>query len=418
MSEYVKRREEIAAKAKQLHEASEALGKDNANIAGAAVALRLDANADSRAVAAEMQRRVVEITALRQDFEPFKAIEDAKTLANEFEKAFNMPAEGNILPQPRQDDRRDAERKTLGQLFVGSKAYQAFKQGRLDVADTVPVDIMATLFETGAGWPVESPASSQVSLMPKRPIAVVDFIPKIRWSEAIYTFMEETTHTDNAVEKAEGVAFGEGAFVLTKREKNVRKIPNMLPVTDEQITDVPGAEDFVKGRLEYQIRARLDLQCLAGNGTAPNIEGTENVTGIQSQALGADSTEDAIYKMLRAIEDDGFASADVVFIRAAKFEAVRLRKTADGIYLYGPPSQTGPLTLWGLPVVKTNACTSTKAVSGAYQAHSLLAIRQDIEFAIGYVNAQFGEGEKTIRADLRAAMVHLRPKAFGQVTGL
>jgi len=167
------------------------------------------------------------------------------------------------------------------------------------------------------------------------------------------------------------------------------------------------------------VRQRLDSQALVGDGTTPNLKGTENVTGIQTQALGTDPIPDAIYKLFTKIRDDGFAEPSVVFIRPSKWETVRLMRTADGIYIWGHPAQAGPETIWGAPVVQTTAVTATKAVAGDYAMHAFLAVRRGIDIKVSNSHSTFFvEGKQAVRADIRVAMVHVRPKAFGTVTGL
>ncbi len=417
-SEFVQKREEIAAKTRELYAITRALGPDNAGIAAAAKVAGLPDGSDGAKVAEEVQRRTTELNALNEAFEPYRTLEANKARADELHKRFGLPATAVAMPSEIKPGEDGAPVKSLGRAVVESPIFEALK-AKAAMTDVVPLDLRAVLFQTSAGWAVESPAPQQLSLMPKEPFdPILSRIPQVRYGEAIYTFMEETTHTDNAAEIAEDAAYGESEFVLTKREKNIRKVGVSIPVTDEQLADVAGAEDFLNGRLEFQLRGRVAKQVLAGSGVAPNIEGTESVTGIQTQALGADSSEDAIFKLLTLIRSDGFAEPEVVFLNSTKWQTIRLRKTADGAYLYGPPSAQGPETIWGLPLVQTARHTSTKAISGAYRAYSLIAVKQDVTFATGFVNTQFTKGERTIRADVRAAMVHLRPKAFGVVTGL
>lgn len=420
-SEFIQLREQIAAESKALHAITSTLGADM-NVDAVLKAGLIPGATTSADVAADVQKRSKALADLDVKFKPYRDLEAASTLATEYEKRFAKPAAAAGITMP--GGKIETDPKTpvlnLGAAFVGSRAYKAWQDHKaIEVADVVSLDLRATLFQTSAGWPVESPAPIQTQVMPKEPAQnILSRIPFVRYGEAIYSYMEETTHTDNTAEAAEDAVYGESAFALTKREKNIRKVANSLPVTDEQLADVNGAEDFVRGRLEYQLRFRLGKQALAGSGVSPNIEGTESVTGIQTQAVGLDSTEDAIFKLLTSIRTDGWAEPEVVFLNPAKWSPIRLRKTNDGIYLYGPPSMSGPETLWGLPLVQTAAHTSTKAIAGAYGAFSLMAVKQDVEFALGYINTQFVKGEKTIRADVRVAMVHLRPKAFGVVTGL
>lgn len=322
--------------------------------------------------------------------------------------------------EPDTKDRKDRAPKALGDLFADSQAFKGYSSGQ-GVGPVAHLDVeVKTLFETTAGWAPESVRSGLVSLFPTRPAPhVVDFIPQGTINQPLHKFMEETTFTNNAVEKAEGTAFGEAALVLTERSNEVEKIPVWLPVTDEQLEDEPAARDYVNSRLVFMLRQRLDSQVLVGNGTSPNLLGTESVSGIQTQALGTDPIPDAIYKLFTSIRDDGFAEPSVVFIRPSKWESVQLLKTADGIYIWGHPSQAGPTTIWGVPVVQTTAVTSTKAVAGDYAQHAFLLTKRGVDVQITNSHStDFINGKQAVRADIRVVMVHVRPKAFGAVTGL
>ena len=317
--------------------------------------------------------------------------------------------------------------KSLGQLFVESPQYKDYRPQRNwpMPADLSNYDIRNAVFRTGAGWATEDLRIPRVELTPQRPIAVIDPIPMLPTTQGAIPYMEETTFTNNAVETAESTAttnsdlIGEGALALTERSKPVEWLPVFLPVTMQQMEDVEGISAYVDSRLTYMIQARLDLQILAGNGTTPNLEGTENVTGIQAQALGTDSIPDAIYKLFTSIRDDGFAEPSVCFIRAAKFQTVRLLKTADGLYIWGHPSEPGPFQMWGVPMLQTNAVTSTKVIAGDFVNFSALWTKRGITLAVSDSHqSYFTRGMLAIRADMRVAMVHYRPKAFGEVTGL
>lgn len=358
-------------------------------------------------------------------------IEDLKVKADELwdiaRAAQNSRGSGGGEPgsEPDGGDGDDAAKggkpghvKSLGELFAESQALKGYQGGQGPVA-TVEYDLKAD-FETGSGWAPESTRSGVVSGFPTRPAPqVVTFIPQAPINQASYKYMEETTFTNTAAETAEKGAYNEATLGLTERDQAVRKVTVWLPVTDEQLEDVPGARAYVDNRLTLMVRQRVDLQVIGGNGTAPNMLGTENVTGIQTQALGSDSIPDAAYKLFTQIREDGFAEPTVAFIRPSKWQDVQLLKTADGLYIWGHPSQAGPTTLWGVPIQQTTAVTSTKIISGDYQMHSLLSIRRGVDIQITNSHASnFVNGLLAIRADMRAVMVHFRPKAFGEVTGL
>jgi HK97 family phage major capsid protein len=371
---------------------------------------------DSHAKVEWIRAKNTEIDELKAEFEKLRDLERAAKAAGEEREAIEAGSE------PGEPGALQGAVKSLGQLFVESDAYKGYRagQGTGPVAALKVPNIKNTLFETTAGWAPESTRTGIVSLFPTRPAPhVVDFIPTLPTRQSSVKFMEETTFTNNAAETAEGGLYGEGALVLTERSKPVETVKAFLPVTDQQLEDEEEAAAYVDQRLGFMVRQRLDSQVLVGSGVTPFIEGTENVTGIQVQALGADSIPDAIYKAIVLVNDDGFADPSAVFIRAAKWQSVVLAQTADGIYIWGHPSQAGPMTIWGVPVVKTNAVTATKAVLGDYLNHSTLYVRRGVDVQVSNSHDDFFiKGKQAIRADLRVAMAHYRPKAFAEVTGL
>lgn len=317
-------------------------------------------------------------------------------------------------------ERKAGRRKSFGELFIASQACKGYRPGA-GQGPAAQLDIeLKTLFETGAGWAPESTRTGRVEEYPTRPAPhVVQFIPQTTTSQASVVYMEETTFTNAAQETAEGGTYQEATLALTERASQVRKIAVFLPVTDEEFEDEPRARAYVDNRLPFMLRQRLDSQILNGSGTGVNLLGTTNVVGIQTQAKGSDPVPDAIYKLFTKIRDDGFAEPSVLFIRPAKWQEVRLLKTADGVYIWGHPSMPGPSTIWGVPVVETVAAPANGAVAGDYANFSELAVRRGIDVQVSNSHSDyFAKGQLAIRADVRCTVIHYRPKAFGQVTGL
>jgi HK97 family phage major capsid protein len=372
---------------------------------------------DSAAKVAEIRKRNEELDDLGKALDDLKAVQRAALAAME-----SGTVESGL--EPNGDGAgtkgRQPEVKNLGQLFSESPAFKGYRPGQ-GIGPVAHLDIdLKTLFETGAGWAAESLRTGIVTLKPTRPAPhVVDFIPQVPTSQSAVKYREETTFTNAAAEAAEGGSYAESTLVLTERSETVRKVATFLPVTDEQFEDVDEAEAYVNNRLIFMVQQKLDAQVLVGSGTPPALKGTENVSGIQTQALGTDPIPDAIFKAMRAIRDDGFAEPGVVFIAPSKWQTVRLLRTADGIYIWGNPSEAGPERIWGVPVVQTTAHTATKAVIGDYAMHSALYVRRGVDVQVSNSHSTyFVEGKLAVRADVRVAMVHYRPKAFATVTGL
>lgn len=321
--------------------------------------------------------------------------------------------------QPKEDESFKGLGKSIRESGILAKAAHAKSRVTFNVENfDAKAWLQKTVFSTGAGWAPESTRTGRLVLDEQREIEVTQIFPVYPTNQAAIKYMEETTFTNNAAEREEGGAYVESALALTEQSETVRSVGTSLPVTDEQLEDEEGAEAYLENRLGFMVRQRLDGQLVAGDGNAPNIRGTLAVGSILTQAKGSDSVMDAVYKAIRRIKVEGRALPSAVIANPIDWEAVVLMKTADGVYIWGAPSQIGGRTAWGLPVVETSAVTENTLLVGDYARYAGLHVRKGLTIEVGYVNDDFLDGRKTFRAGLRVAAVHYRPKAFCQVTGV
>lgn len=364
-----------------------------------------------KSISGDSQAKVERIRALNAEMEDLgKQLDEKEELlryalaAAEGQKE-EPPAEGKAQPgQPH---------KSVGQLFTESVAFK--EKGAVAHID---VDVK-TLFETGAGWAPESTRSGLVVEDAQRPIQVTDLIPSIPVTQAAYKYMEETTFTNNAAEASEGAQYGEAALALTERTATVEKVAVWLPITDEQLEDVPGAAAYIDRRLRFMLKQRFDGQILVGDGTPPNLQGVLNKSGIQTQAKGEDPVPDAVYKAMTKVRVTGRAFPNATVFHPNDWQGVRLLRTTDGIYIWGNPSEAGPERIWGLRVVQSDAETENTGLVGDFANFSLAGIKRGIEVQVTNAHSDFFiKGKQAVRADFRAVLVWTRPGAFCTVTGI
>jgi HK97 family phage major capsid protein len=307
--------------------------------------------------------------------------------------------------------------KSFGQLFTESDAYK-LKQGKIGPQATLDVELK-TLMTTTAGWDPEETRTGRVVEFATRPIQVAELIPPTTTSQGAVQYMEETTFTNAAAEVAEGGPYPEAALAFTEQTSIVRKISVFLPVTDEQLEDEPRIRGVIDNRLPFMVRQRLDLQILVGSGTAPALRGILNVVGIQTQAKGTDPVPDAVYKALVKVNVIGQAMSNAAVFHPNDWQDIRLLRTADGLYIWGNPSDAGPERIWGLRVVLAQALTENTGLVGDFANYSELAVRRGIDVQVSNSHdVFFVQGKQAIRADMRAALVVYRPAAFATVTGI
>jgi HK97 family phage major capsid protein len=314
--------------------------------------------------------------------------------------------------------------KTLGQLIReywpeegerrrgGLIIDREFKNWSLDM---LRPEMKAT-FERTAGWAPESTRIPRIVEFALSDLVVTDLLPVGNTTQALVKWMQETTFTNTAAEKAEGVASTEATLALTEQSATIQKIPVHLNVTEEQLDDVDQVSGYVDARMRTMVQRRLETQILAGDGIAPNIMGFLNA-GVASQAKGGDDVPDAIYKAMDKVRTPGEGNPTAVIIHPTNWQPVRLMKTALG-YVWGHPSEVGPTRIFGVPVVVTSNITLGTALTGDFVGYSQLWMRQGVEVQVGYIASNFIAGIQTVRATLRAALAIYRLTAFCTVTGL
>lgn len=358
----------------------------------------------------ELEKRNSEVSELQTKLNQLKSIEaiesdNAKALA-ELNGVKRLPI-----------NKSEAATKAIGELVTKNLNLKAMNSPVMfDDYD------VKTLMSTGAGWAPFSPRSNEVALSPQRALTLLDVIPQMDWPFASFKFMEETTFTNSADDIAESVqgtlsAYPESALAFTERTVDARKVATFIPVSDEQLEDVPALEAYLNARLGYMVRAKFEGQLIAGDGNAPNVTGILNVSGIGTQALGGDSVPDAVYKAITKVRVDGQTEPTHILMHPNDFQAVRILQATTGQYLWDNMTVPGATTFFGLPVILSTAVTENTAIV-LDMSHVAAVIRRGVEVQVGYIGDDFKNGVKSIRADIRGNLACFRPKAICKVTGI
>lgn len=371
----------------------------------------------------DVKARNAEIDDLAKQVEDLKSADEiyqknAQAIRESQRAATSLPlggknADGNH-EQPRQA-------KSLGELFVESEEYKKRRgikglEVKLNDFDFLEVK---TLMETGAGFAPQIIRTGKVVEYAHRRPVVADIIPQSPTDQSSVVYMEETTSTNNAATRSEGGQAGESAIAYTERTAPVREIATFLPVTEIQIEDVAQARSLIDNRLLTFLDLAEELQLLTGDGSAPNIDGFLNKSGVQSQAKSTDPVPDAIYKGITKVRATGMAEPSALVIHPNDWQDIRLLRTTDGIYIWGNPSEAGPERVWGLPAVVTTAETENTALLGDFQLYSEIFRRRGANIKVSDSHSDyFIKGKLAIRADKRVALAIYRATAFCKVTGI
>jgi HK97 family phage major capsid protein len=314
---------------------------------------------------------------------------------------------------------------SFGETFTKSDAYADFKR-RLGQGNNIPVgtseavktasraQTKTLLTTSGAGTPLHDRQSFIVG----KPLAGLSFLDVIAHGTTdsdVVEWYEETTYTNSAAETAEGSASPESALALTLRSANVRDITHFLPVTRRAMTDQAFVESWINGRLTDGVKRRLLTQVLNGGGTGEDLAGIYGNGGIGSVDRSSTSTTmlDSLAKCLTTIRLAAFKEPDFVGINPADWETIRVSKqsTAGG-YLFGDPSQNGPVTIWGVPAIIDAQFTSGSPMVGVGNDAQLF-IKEGLSVAASDSHDDYFVKKKVaLMGSMRVAFAVLQAKSF------
>lgn len=261
--------------------------------------------------------------------------------------------------------------------------------------------------------------------LPRMAPTVLDLLDISETDLDVVEYVEQTSRTNAAAETAEAGATGdasgaapESAAAYAVKTANVRDLTHFMPSTKRVLANTPQLSGLLDAELRDGISDRLATQVISGNGTAPNLRGIINTTGILSQALGTDSRSDAIHKGITQVRKELYEPTDLV-LQPDDAEQLFLEKDANGNYIYGPPSAPFRSTVWGLRIVVTTHITVGTGLLGAFRRGATLWLREGVSVSASDSHSDFFIRRMVaLLAVMQVAFAAHRPKAFAQITGV
>ena len=324
--------------------------------------------------------------------------------------------------------------KTIGEQFTDTEAYAKYMSNGVKGVDS-QAEFKTTLNTTG--YPPESlraPGILETAL--RDPNAVIGLFDQISTDQNAFVYLEETTFTNNAGEIAEAgdiSSANESALAFTERTESIRKIATFLPVTDELLADVSGIQGYVNSRLSTMMKLRMDNQLINGNGSAPNLTGVLNKSGINTFAYGSYSGElrkiGQIYQAITEIRKDAFVEPDAIVMHPSDWydivttvSSVETSGSRNPLFVVagGFGADAAP-RIWGLKVVASTAIAEGTMLVGKFGGGDAAQIvsRQGVDLAVSDSHSDFfAKNQLAIRLTMRMGFVVYKPTAFCSITAM
>jgi HK97 family phage major capsid protein len=192
-------------------------------------------------------------------------------------------------------------------------------------------------------------------------------------------YVDETTTTRNAANKAEAAAAPESAIAWTQRSLGIGKILDSIPITHEAMMDidmlVPEVENFINLNIALKVQENL----WDGNGTLPNWKGIYTYSTDFSQALVVAGitagtvlavSDASLYDLIVQISTyisngkESKYTPDIVIMNPVDINKYKLKKDANNNYLLPPFVSADGMMIDGIRVIECSEVTANTMAMG------------------------------------------------------
>ncbi|AAP58676.1 9R [Xanthomonas phage Xp10] len=313
----------------------------------------------------------------------------------------------------------DVQHVSVGDLFVASEQFQASAGRWNDRSARATMNIKAALNTASTDAAGSAGALTTPNRLPgfiTQPdarLTVRDLIGSGRTDSALIEYVQETGFVNNAAIVAEGALKPESSLKFAKKTDTTHVIAHTMKATRQILSDAPQLASYMNNRLIRGLKVKEDAEILRGTGANDGLLGLipqATTYAAPTTIAGATRVDQLRLAMLQASLAEYPASG--IVINPIDWAAIELAKDANNQYLIGNARGTLTPTLWGLPVVATQAMAPGEFLVGAFDLAAQIFDQWDARVEIGYVNDDFQRNMVTVLAEERLALVVYRPEAL------
>ena len=314
----------------------------------------------------------------------------------------------------------DEKVKSLGEQFVESEAAKQMLKdgsgfrGKASFEAKATLTLATTDAAGSVGDGVQATRLPGILPLAQRRMTVRDLITPGRMDGNTLEYVKETGFVNNAGMVAEGAAKPASDIKLDLITTSAKVIAHYMKASRQAMDDVAQLRSLIDNRLRYGLAFKEEQQLLSGDGTGQNLLGIvpQATPYVAPTALADVNIIDVLrLAMLQAVLAEYPATGHV--LNPIDWAIIETLKDGQGRYIIGNPQGTASPTLWGLPVVATQAMTYRKFLTGAFMLGAQLFDRWLARIEIATENEDdFIKNLVTVLGEERLALAVYRPEAF------
>lgn len=245
-----------------------------------------------------------------------------------------------------------------------------------------------------------------------QPLTIVELINWTPVTESLIPLLKESAHNFMADVVPEGETKPESDLNFKVEELTISVIAHWVRVTNQLLNDMPALVAYIRGRMAYGIRLKLEYLVINGNTTSfSGLLKTGNSIVLPALNNPIDTVSAAKAKAFAS-----YVPPDAVIMNPEDWSVIERTKGTDGHYIFGSPGATVTPVLWGVRVIQSAGMPKGKYWIGNVVMATEGYIREDVAVELSTEDRDnFIKNLMTIRAEMRAAFGVIMPDAC--VTG-
>lgn len=340
---------------------------------------------------------------------------DAQTKLTQ--KLEELETRGRDVEQKIADTLRQGQRdaaKSVGNIVSTHDDLKAFCAKGAKGNVVISVNQAITSLTGSAGSLIWSDRETEIVSLPRRRMTIRALLNQGRTGSNLIEYAKQTTRTNNAAVVTEGAQKPESNLVWTRAETAVRTIAHWINVSRQALDDAAQLQTEIDGELRYGLDLVEEAEILAGSGVGQHLSGL--ITNATAYSAAFTPSAAQMIDMLRLAMLQASLTefpADGMVLHPTDWARIELLKDGEDRYLWSNPRSLSGPTLWGLPIVDTQAITVDKFLVGAFKMAATIYDRMDAEVAVSSENSDnFIKNMYTVRAEKRLALAVKRPLAL------
>ena len=303
--------------------------------------------------------------------------------------------------------------RTPGEVFTSAQGFEAFAANASGKFKT-SVKAAITSGGSSAGSLIQPDRIGMILPMDQR-LFLRDLLNWGRTTSNAIEYVQELLFTNNAAPVAELATKPESDITFEMKSAPVATIAHWIKASKQVLADAPMLQAYINGRLMYGLKLKEEQQLLKGSGVGLNLNGIYTQATAYANPGVTVQAETRIDRLRLAMLQVALSEFDTdgIVLNPIDWAAIELTKTTDNAYLFASPTGQIAPTMWGRPVVATQAMTAKEFLVGAFRMGAQGWDREDANIEVSTEDGQnFVQNALTIRCEERVGLTVFRPKAF------